>query len=98
MYGRNLADDHPISFSYTAAYEEKAQNGSFSLRTVSEARGRGVRFFGSSNRIECSSCHNPHVAYGASRMGETGVGNPALDPFLVRDNVGSALCLACHNK
>jgi hypothetical protein len=98
MYGRNLTDDHPISFSYTAAYEEKVQNGSYSLRTVNEAKERGARFFGGNNRIECSSCHNPHVAYGSSRMGETGVGNPALDPFLVRDNDGSALCLACHNK
>lgn len=34
--------------------------------------------------VQCSSCHDVH--------------NPAIIPFLVMSNSGSAMCLACHNK
>lgn len=100
-YGANLTDDHPISFSYTGAYGEKVAKGDDSLKDINLARTQGARFFGKDNRVECSSCHNPHVAYGESRWGgvlDPVPGNSALKPFLVRDNDGSALCLACHNK
>lgn len=94
MYGGNLTDDHPISFSYPAAVSDKPAD----LQTLAYAKTMGIRFFGSTNRLECSSCHDPHVAYGWTRIAATGVGDPTLKPFLVRDNIGSALCLACHNK
>lgn len=93
MYGGNLTNDHPISFSYT-----KVQGEDSKLQTSAYAESKGIRFFGNSKRLECSSCHNPHVAYGWTTMGATGVGDQTLKPFLVRDNIGSALCLACHDK
>ena len=94
--GNNLMDDHPISFSYTAAYDEK---GSAALNAINIPKGQGFRFFGSNNRMECSTCHDPHVDYGMDfDKNPTGTGNTALRPFLVRDNNGSAMCLACHNK
>lgn len=96
--GNNLMDDHPISFSYTAAYNEKISQGQNSLKDINAIDAR-IRFYGSNMRLECSSCHDPHVAYGYTfDRADTGVGDKALTPFLVRDNSGSALCLSCHNK
>ncbi|GLI38586.1 cytochrome C [Geobacter hydrogenophilus] len=96
--GTNLMDDHPISFSYAAAQSEK---GSAVLNSIESAKSAGLRFFGPNrDRMECSTCHDPHVDSGLGYDGlPTGSGgNNALRPFLVRDNVGSAMCLACHNK
>ncbi len=92
-YGGNLTDDHPISFSYQTVQGEDSK-----LQTVAYAEAKGIRFFGGDKRLECSSCHNPHVAYGWIVDKASGVGDLTLKPFLVRDNIGSALCLACHNK
>ncbi|ABB30800.1 cytochrome c family protein [Geobacter metallireducens RCH3] len=98
--GTNLMDDHPISFSYTAAYNEKVGSGSSAINPIATPLSKGLRFFGSNNRMECSTCHDPHVDYGMDFDGNPTYsgGNTALRPFLVRDNTGSAMCLACHNK
>ncbi|QSV47267.1 cytochrome C [Geobacter benzoatilyticus] len=96
--GSNLMDDHPISFSYASAQSEK---GVAALNAIESARSAGLRFFGPNrDRMECSTCHDPHVDSGLGYDGlPTGSGgNNALRPFLVRDNTGSAMCLACHNK
>lgn len=100
--GTDLSDDHPISFSYDSVLADAvyqpggAKDGQ--LRPVGSTsdsssalgwQGEGVRFFGSNHRVECSSCHDPHVDYNT---------NTAYRPFLIRPNTGSALCLACHNK
>ncbi|MDI6872547.1 MAG: cytochrome c3 family protein [Bacillota bacterium] len=42
----------------------------------------GVRVI--DGKVECLSCHNPH--------------DPAIRPFLVTSNAGSALCYTCHKK
>ncbi len=39
------------------------------------------------NNIECTTCHDVHNQYK----------DPRSPKFLVRDNTGSALCLACHD-
>lgn len=88
--GDVLTDDHPIGFSYSAAYTERPA-GLFSLAQVNTKSASKVRFFGVNNKLECSSCHDPHVDYSAA-------GNPALKPFLVMSNSASALCLSCHDK
>jgi predicted CXXCH cytochrome family protein len=93
----NLSDDHPISFSYDSVVNDAKYTSSASpyyqqLRLATLAanyKGEGVRFFGTDNRVECSSCHDPHVDY------ET---DTAYTPFLIRPNTGSDLCLACHIK
>ena len=99
--GTDLTDDHPIGFTYPQVVAANKFND------VVTAEGRGVRFFGPEKRLECSSCHNPHVFYGYGRVGADrkkldipGTLPKHLDrfPFLVRDNNGSALCLACHIK
>ena len=96
----DLTDDHPISFSYKAVWDEY-QSGSRvdQLHTVADAitgfGGEGVRFFGSTDRVECSSCHDPHVSYDQFA---TPPGDEQYRPFLIRSNSGSKLCLSCHNK
>ena len=100
-YGRNLTNDHPISFSYTAAQGQEPTKLN-DIATVKAKSGNAIRFFANGanqNTIECSSCHDPHVPYGFDSQGKsTGVGDPNLRPFLVMSNQGSALCFACHNK
>lgn len=89
--GKNLSDDHPISFSYYDDFNYGTNNQR--LHDITYAEGRGIRFFGpnaaTGKRVECSSCHDPHVNY---------VANTAYTPFLVTSNAASALCLACHVK
>lgn len=84
--GNNLTDDHPIGFSYSAAYAEKPTKLHNNIGMDS-----AIRFFGPQQRVECSTCHNPHVD--AAAPADVG-----FRPFLVTSNVGSALCLSCHNK
>ena len=96
----DLSDDHPISFSYYSAAAHVDNTGKLNLADggVKDPRdvggpGLGVRLFGADavggQRVECSTCHDPHVDGGA---------DVAYSPFLVMPNTGSALCLACHIK
>lgn len=97
---RNLTDDHPISFSYYNVYHDVAEDYTLQLHTIAYAEGKKVRFFptgggevANGKRVECSTCHDPHVNYDAAAGGD-----PLLNPFLVTSNAASALCLACHIK
>lgn len=90
LAGDNLTDDHPIGFSYSAVLAERSP-GLFSIAEVGTKSSNKIRFFGSESRMECSSCHDPHVD--ADAMGDQG-----LRPFLVMNNSGSKLCLSCHDK
>lgn len=93
---RNLSDDHPISFSYYEAVADPENNGKLNaVGGGADPMDDGIRFFGNlstEQRVECSSCHDPHVNY------EAFSGDVAYTPFLVTPNAGSALCLACHIK
>ena len=103
--GTNLTDDHPVGFSYDNAQLESPND----LQARSFAKAQGIRFFGPQHdRLECSSCHNPHVYYGSGRSGGSSIpvsggGVPtaaqiARAPFLNISNDASAMCLACHKK
>jgi len=48
--------------------------------------------------LECSSCHDPHVAYDDWHPLADGNEDLAYMPFLIMPNSASALCLSCHNK
>lgn len=95
----DLSDDHPISFSYPAVQGQIIYGPGGSrdgeLNDVSTATTAGVRFFGSASRVECSSCHDPHVSYDQWAIPP---GDESYRPFLIMPNTGSGLCLACHNK
>ncbi|HDR46924.1 MAG TPA: hypothetical protein ENN94_04405 [Geoalkalibacter subterraneus] len=96
----DLTDDHPISFKYddVLGYYASAGKGS-QLHDVTTAIGSGVRFYGANNRVECGSCHDPHVNYDSGIPdGNDPTADEAYRPFLITPNDGSKLCLACHNK
>lgn len=96
--GRDLTDDHPISLSYRKAYDSEVASGANGLNDPTAAVAKGVRVFGADERVECSSCHDPHVDYDTMPgMGSANT-DPRYAPFLIMPNDGSALCLACHNK
>lgn len=90
LLGYNLSDDHPIGFNYFLAQQEK-QLALYTIAQVGINSSNKIKFSGASNKVECTTCHDPHVDTSPA-------GNPALKPFLVMSNSGSALCLACHNK
>jgi hypothetical protein len=91
----DLSDDHPISFKYGSVYTEK--NNEF--KDVATAEGAGIRFFGGTDkRVECSSCHDPHVMYDSEYDGSNLLADESYRPFLITSNAGSAMCLACHTK
>lgn len=81
-YNDDLTNDHPIGFSYTDAQAEKK---AINLHATIDSR---LKLFGSTKKVECSTCHNPHADSS----------DASLKPFLAMPNTNSALCLSCHNK
>jgi len=83
--GTDLSNDHPISFDYNTALAA-LDGGLHDPSTTPTALGGTIDhdlLFG--GRMQCSSCHDVHNAEG--------------NTYLLRiSNVGSALCLTCHNK
>ncbi len=79
--GTTLADDHPVSITYTAG------KASLVATTTSLTGWEGATTVANllrSNKVECSSCHDPHTSTNGL--------------FLRKANTGSALCLGCHAK
>jgi len=89
--GDDLTNDHPIGFSYTGAQTDLGDAKLHSETLVNTNSANRIRFFGSTKKVECSTCHDPHIENTLSV-------NPNQIPFLVMANDGSKLCLACHNK
>lgn len=75
--GTDLRDDHPIGVEYPppglTGYKDKSTFTGAKLITIN-----GV------DRVECTSCHDPH--------------NDSLGMFLRQTVAGSKLCLECHDK
>ncbi len=88
--GRDLSDDHPVSFAYNAALATAAAGelatpvASVTANNfyVGPAANR-VRLDGSS-QMQCTSCHDPH--------------DNTYGKMLVMNNAASALCVTCHTK
>jgi predicted CXXCH cytochrome family protein len=74
----DLSNDHPISMSIPDPADDPDFN------TPTNIVNAGLKLFGSSNTVECSSCHSVH--------------DPDITPFLRKSNSGSALCTTCHTK
>lgn len=70
-----FADDHPFAFVPTTSTE-----------IVNPPLGNPVKLYG--GRIQCVSCHDPHVQSKDVTSGK----------FLVGSNARSAICLSCHVK
>ena len=81
VLGQNLGGDHPVALRPVddgQIYPGLAQTPAVSADpavTLPE------------DRVECLSCHDPHIQNN----------DPARGKFLVRSNEGGALCLACHD-
>ena len=76
--GTDLRDDHPIGLVYPSGAAGYNHPATFPAGGVRLLRSEGI-----SNRVECSSCHDPHGA--------------GYESFLRAPMTGSALCLQCHN-
>ena len=77
--GTDLRDDHPIGIQYPPPdlppddYNDKSTFSGVKVVTI-----------GGQDRVECTSCHDPH--------------NNSLGRFLRQTLDGSAICLECHNQ
>jgi len=81
--GRDLSGDHPVSFIVTDhLVTTNNAKGDVSLRSLAEMRSDPLVRLDSENRIQCTTCHDPHH----NRYGD----------FLVTAKPGE-LCLACHS-
>ncbi|MFQ5723019.1 MAG: cytochrome c3 family protein [Terriglobia bacterium] len=81
VLGIDLTNDHPLGV-------QPVDDGQLVLTLFQNPAASGdaaVQLPG--NRIECTSCHDPHSQ----------AGDPAVQNFLVRSNSGGAICLACHD-
>ncbi|GAG29227.1 unnamed protein product, partial [marine sediment metagenome] len=87
LFGTDLSNDHPISFTYNDALAGTDGGLHTPSDTISGLAGGGFiagdMLF--SDNMECASCHDPHDAAGVTAM-------------LLVSNVNSALCLTCHDK
>ncbi|MFZ4399134.1 MAG: cytochrome c3 family protein [Bacteroidales bacterium] len=89
LLGSNLSNDHPISITYDAALAT-ADGGLHNPNTALSGLGGTIAanmLIG--GKMQCSSCHDVHNSAG---------GVPGVTSLLRKSNVGSALCLTCHNK
>lgn len=73
IIGNNLTEDHPVGVEYDSGGDFHSPTG---------ATGEGIKLY--DNKVECSSCHEPH--------------DPQNGKFLRKNNTKSALCLTCHDK
>ena len=81
VLGTDLSHSHPLSMT-------PVDDGSLApslFSTPPTTKDPAVQLV--SGKIECTTCHDPHVPNN----------DPAQPMFLVRSNAGSAICLACHD-
>lgn len=85
----DLANDHPVSFTFDDALA--AKNGKLfpPSSTPSGLGGTIAKDMLINSRLECSSCHDVHNGASAASVN---------DSLLVVTQVQSQLCLTCHNK
>lgn len=105
LIGTDLRNDHPVGItlptSGPAVSEFNAPGatvGTTRYYDVNPANGRldkgEIRFYANANgpAVECASCHDPHG------VPASGPGTQFAPTFLRVTNVGSTVCLTCHNK
>ncbi len=84
--GRDLSNDHPVSFDYAAAVTADTTANGGTPQINNPPTNASLKLFG--GRMECTTCHDPHE-YG-NLTGKA--------PFLRMSNAASGMCLACHIK
>lgn len=110
--GGNLTNDHPISFEYRTAIDGgdntiRTPDGGITGTTVGAATSGGALPLWSDAsgkyRLECVTCHDPHIDYGYPAGRNTPTADidwskANLRPFLRKSNSSSNLCYTCHLK
>ena len=81
VLGTDLRNDHPISFDLV----DDGQLATTLFRSPPSTRDPAVKLVG--GRVECTTCHEPHMANI----------DAVANRFLVRSNSQSTLCLSCHD-
>ncbi len=79
-----LTDDHPVNMSHDPTNDA-------GLDTVANVTGAGLVLYsggGSTNTVQCGTCHDPH------KQGPQG--GPGQGHYLRISNAASGLCLTCH--
>lgn len=99
--GTEFGDDHPISMSYDNVLSERQSKNPSNPGLVDPGndptqRLALIKFYGTNRRVECGSCHDPHVTYYYNNFGVPA--DAQFAPFLRKTNAGSELCLSCHDK
>jgi len=85
--GTDLSGDHPVSFLYDAALATSDGELHDPTNTNSGLGSTITSDLLVGNKVECSSCHDPHDNVSAA------------NGYLLRESqTGSALCLHCHDK
>lgn len=93
-----LFNDHPISFIYSDSQSDptiKTPEGGWNASSIG---GLPLPYSSDNNfsgyKLECTTCHDPHINYNDGSPG----GNSAYRPFLRKTVNSSSLCFTCHNK
>jgi hypothetical protein len=101
--GTNLKNDHPISFTYNSALANADGELHDPSTTSSGLGGTIAEDLLEGGSLECSSCHDVHVARktdeGCSGCHFANGGSIYAKTLSLRvDNEESAFCLTCHKK
>ena len=103
--GVNLTNDHPISFTYDSA--QAARDGELydpaTVRQVGDRKHpeRSPTLPLEENRVECISCHDPHIRDTSGenikflRVNRFQTAEPVQGAF---DEKNDIICLGCHDK
>jgi predicted CXXCH cytochrome family protein len=82
IFGTDLSTTHPFNFKLPLS--SNTPNVYPSLMSSGTTANSAVKLI--NGNVQCTSCHEPHVQSI----------DPVANAFLVVDNSGSNLCLACH--
>jgi predicted CXXCH cytochrome family protein len=81
--GTDLSNDHPVLYDVKPGAGPPSAPGT-NPEIQFPPGGDPVKVYGATNRVECTSCHDPHDnQYGG---------------FLAKSNANAALCTTCHVK
>ncbi len=81
--GVDLSNDHPVLYDVKPGAGPPTAPGTNAEIQLPLA-GDKVKVYGATNRVECTSCHDPH--------------DNQFTKFLVKSNASAALCTTCHMK
>lgn len=98
--GSALTNDHPVSFDYNSALAS-VDNEIYDPSTAMSGLGGTIeQDLLRNGRLECTSCHDPHISRNTGGCNNCHSIHPMRTETVSiwKSNAGSALCLTCHKK